>query len=190
MSGRVRPRRSRMRAVTMTSDLRRPTAVLAAIEIDLLDYAEELAIQRPRTRGECVDSERPCPWVGCRYHLYLDINAASGAIKLVFPDLDPSEIAHSCALDVADRGGAKLQEVGNVLNVTRERSRQLEVKALFAAHAVAHEMGLESNDVAMFPHTLPNAATPVEGENDARRLTVRKAHVADGERRRAKKECQ
>jgi len=36
----------------------------------------------------------------------------------------------TCALDVADRGGATLGEVGSVLGVTRERVRQLEERAL------------------------------------------------------------
>jgi len=36
----------------------------------------------------------------------------------------------SCALDVADRGGATLEEVGALINVTRERVRQIEVMAL------------------------------------------------------------
>lgn len=31
-----------------------------------------LRIPRPRTRGDCLAEARPCPWVGCRYHLLLD----------------------------------------------------------------------------------------------------------------------
>lgn len=29
--------------------------------------------QRPRTRGDCKDGPRPCPWVSCRHHLLLEI---------------------------------------------------------------------------------------------------------------------
>lgn len=36
-----------------------------------------LRIPRPRTRGECLEEARPCPWVGCRYHLLLEVPAAS-----------------------------------------------------------------------------------------------------------------
>lgn len=86
--------------------------------------------QRPTTRAECVDGPRPCPYVSCAHHLFLDVSAKTGAIKLNFPDLDPDELQESCALDVADRGGVSLEEVGAIMNVTRERIRQLEVRAL------------------------------------------------------------
>lgn len=85
---------------------------------------------RPRTRGECVGEARPCPWVACKHHLYLDVNPETGTIKFNFPDLEPWDLPRSCSLDVADRGGQTLGEVGDVLNVTRERVRQLEVRAL------------------------------------------------------------
>lgn len=32
-----------------------------------------LAIPRPRTRGDCLQEARPCPWVGCRQHLLLEV---------------------------------------------------------------------------------------------------------------------
>lgn len=82
--------------------------------------------ERPRSRADCVGEQRPCPWVGCRHHLYLDVNPSTGAIKLNFPDLEPWELRHSCVLDLAARDGMTLTEVGAVLNVTRERVRQIE----------------------------------------------------------------
>lgn len=81
--------------------------------------------ERPRTRGECVDGPRPCPWVSCRYHLYLEVNRETGKIKLTFPGLEPHQMAETCALDAADRGPLTLDEVGTMLNLTRERVRQL-----------------------------------------------------------------
>lgn len=32
-----------------------------------------LEIQRPLTRADCVDGPRPCPWVGCRHHLLIEV---------------------------------------------------------------------------------------------------------------------
>ena len=73
---------------------------------------------------------RPCPWVACKHHLYLDINPETGSIKINFPDLEPWELKHTCALDVAERGGITLEEVGEIMNLTRERIRQVEVRGL------------------------------------------------------------
>jgi len=85
---------------------------------------------KPRTRADCANAPRPCPYVSCKHHLYIDVSARTGAIKLNFPDLEVWEMTESCALDVADRGGATLEDVGAIMNLTRERIRQLEVKAL------------------------------------------------------------
>jgi DNA-directed RNA polymerase sigma subunit (sigma70/sigma32) len=40
------------------------------------------------------------------------------------------ELGHSCALDVADDGEHTLHEVGEMLNLTRERTRQIEERAI------------------------------------------------------------
>lgn len=85
---------------------------------------------RPETRAECREGPRPCPHVSCKHHLYLDVSPRTGAIKLNFPDLEVWELAVSCALDVADQGGSTLEDVGAIMNLTRERIRQLEIAAL------------------------------------------------------------
>jgi len=85
---------------------------------------------RPQTRGECRCLERPCPFVGCKHHLYLDVSPRGG-IKFNFPDLEVWELEETCALDVAERpGGVTLEEVGTIMNLTRERIRQLEAIGL------------------------------------------------------------
>ena len=86
--------------------------------------------ERPMTRAQCKDGPRPCPWVACKHHLYLDINPRTGSIKINFPDLEPWELQHTCALDVADNGGLTLEEIGLITNLTRERVRQVEVRGL------------------------------------------------------------
>jgi hypothetical protein len=99
------------------------------IRIGRLLYPET-DLNRPQARVECVDAERPCPHVSCKYHLYLDVNPETGSIKLNFPDVEVWEMTETCALDVAQRGGITLEEVGEIMNLTRERIRQLEMSGL------------------------------------------------------------
>jgi hypothetical protein len=95
---------------------------------ELLVYPGD--VERPKCREECATMPRPCPFVSCSHHLYLDVNPQTGAIKLNFPHLEVWEMAETCSLDVADRGGITLEEVGAILNLTRERIRQVEVRGL------------------------------------------------------------
>ncbi|MDC3957959.1 sigma factor-like helix-turn-helix DNA-binding protein [Polyangium jinanense] len=111
------------------------------LEIGRMLYPE-VDYWKPRTRAECADGPRPCPYVSCKHHLFLDVSARTGAIKLNFPDLEAWEMSESCALDVADRGGTTLEDVGAIMNLTRERIRQVEVKALAKLQALRDMMGL------------------------------------------------
>lgn len=99
------------------------------LRIGALLYPER-SYWRPKSRGECANVARPCPYVSCKYHLYIDVNPSTGSIKINFPDLEVWELQHSCALDVAQQGGITLEEVGEILNLTRERIRQVEVRGL------------------------------------------------------------
>ncbi len=83
------------------------------------------SLPRPRRRSQCP-TIRPCPFVSCRHHLYLDVNPETGSITLNFPDREPDELEDSCSLDVAAGGPLTLEVVGDILNITRERVRQLE----------------------------------------------------------------
>jgi hypothetical protein len=106
---------------------------------------------------------RPCPWVACKHHLYLDINPETGSIKINFPDLEPWELKHTCALDVAERGGITLEEVGEIMNLTRERIRQVEVRGLLKL-----KMGSPSPDelgADLLAGKDPLAALPAPGES-------------------------
>ena len=111
------------------------------LEIGRLLYPET-DYWKPRTRAECAEGPRPCPFVSCKYHLFIDVSAKTGAIKLNFPDLEVWDMNESCALDVADRGGTTLEDVGAIMNLTRERIRQLEVKALAKLNAVDEMLSL------------------------------------------------
>src|SRR3569832_3037872 len=91
-----------------------------------LTYPDDVI--RPRTREECRTATRPCPFVSCSHHLYLDVNPQTGAIKLNFPHLEVWQMAETCSLDVADRGGFSLVVVGVFLFLFCERIRQVEVR--------------------------------------------------------------
>jgi hypothetical protein len=106
------------------------------LELGRLLYPEMEDIERPVVRADCANGARPCPFVSCKHHLYLDVSARTGAIKLNFPDLEVWEMTETCALDIADRGGTTLEEVGAIMNLTRERIRQVEVKGLAKMAAV------------------------------------------------------
>jgi len=62
---------------------------------------------------------------------YLDVDRRTGRVALSRPG-EPDEVPAdtSCALDLAERGGMSLSEVGDVLGVVRERVRQIEEEAL------------------------------------------------------------
>ncbi len=105
------------------------------LELGRLLYPE-VEVERPRTRADCANGARPCPFVSCKHHLFLDVSARTGAIKLNFPDLEVWDMTETCALDVADRGGTTLEEVGAIMNLTRERIRQVEVKGLAKLQAL------------------------------------------------------
>jgi transcriptional regulator with XRE-family HTH domain len=137
---------------------------------------EETVYDRPSTRRDCLSEEeakrsmgdsydgkgdgmncaRPCPFVTCKYHLYVDINKTTGGMKINFPGIEvegmasmsvreifkleedfpeeflrmqaetPYALCPSCVLDIADYGDVTLERAGVFLNVTRERIRQIE----------------------------------------------------------------
>jgi hypothetical protein len=123
---RRRGRRTRMRSKTIA--MKRLTK--EELRLGALLYPMPEDVERPATRADCKDMPRPCPFVSCKYHLYLDVNPETGSIKLNFPDLEVWEMKDTCALDVADKNGITLEEVGEIMNLTRERIRQVEVRGL------------------------------------------------------------
>ena len=127
ISRKIRRRRRRTRPRSKTIAMKRLTR--EELRVGALMYPP-VDIPRPKSRAECKQEMRPCPWVACKHHLYLDINPETGSIKINFPDLEPWELHHTCALDVAERGGITLEEVGEIMNLTRERIRQVEVRGL------------------------------------------------------------
>ena len=106
-------RRSRVRASTI-SIKRLSKRELERGRMEFPESETTALYDRPKTRGDCqhgAHAERPCPFVSCKHHIYLD---------------------------VADRGGLTLEEVGEIMNLTRERVRQLETRGIARlAHVAA-----------------------------------------------------
>jgi len=134
-----------------TLAVRRITQVeLAAGRAELRELGADAPYARPKTRGDCASVPRPCPYVACKYSLYLDVSE-TGSIILNFPHLEPGQMpAHqSCSLDLSDRGAMTLEDIAVVTNLTRERIRQVELRALIRrARPAAIEMGLGPEDAA------------------------------------------
>lgn len=91
-------------------------------------YVEGVEIERPKLRSECENGIRPCPFVSCRFHLYLQL--VGGNLRLNHKGKEPWELEHSCALDIADEGPHTLEEIATWIGATRERVRQIETFAM------------------------------------------------------------
>ncbi|MFO0599193.1 MAG: sigma factor-like helix-turn-helix DNA-binding protein [Myxococcaceae bacterium] len=124
-----RKRSKTMSRKEMARDLRR-RRLLGQVDPEEQALLTELQGSRPRSRADCISSPRPCVFVSCKYNLYLDVNPETGSIKLNFPDKEIWELEYTCALDVAEKGGITLEEVGEIMNLTRERIRQVETRGL------------------------------------------------------------
>lgn len=64
----------------------------------------------PKTRAECVDGMRPCPWRTCRHH--------TGRLHGL-----------TCTLDAADRGGMSTAAIAEVLGISRQAVEKIIEKA-------------------------------------------------------------
>ena len=123
---------------------------LAAGRAELQALGADEPYDRPKTRADCAKVARPCPYVACKYSLYLDVSE-TGSIILNFPHLEPGQMPpeQSCALDLAEKGAMTLEDIAVVTNLTRERIRQVELKALVRkARPAAIVQGLGPEDAA------------------------------------------
>jgi hypothetical protein len=124
---------------------RMPRYQLQADEADTREHTD-----RPRTYGECIERAlgtptQPCWYLRCRHNLLIDVEPTTGAYKITWPHLADGAYGdeyrslpeHTCALRVAEQGGMTLDEIGSVINLTRERVRQIETKALYKLRALS-----------------------------------------------------
>lgn len=113
--------------------------------------------RRPKTWGECQGIKTDCPFVTCKYHLALDVTPG-GSLAVVgvdsWPERDSTTGSQTeteridyrvdavvryvnsgkptCALQVAEDGPTTLEDIGDLIGVTRERVRQIEGLAMLA----------------------------------------------------------
>lgn len=75
--------------------------------------------RRPRTRSECAQIPRPCPFVSCVWNTYLDL-LDDGTVVLNWGRCEPDamEAWGSCVLDIADDGGISDEAMARVLGLT------------------------------------------------------------------------
>lgn len=124
-------------AITLI-DSRSGAVVDGPFELDGFDMPD-----RPRTRADCIDGPRPCPWVGCRFHTQITVNPETGHIKFHFAGVKEGDLdghPETCALDIADGGGVTLNEIGESMSLSRERIRQVEVEAMRSFKSAARRL--------------------------------------------------
>ena len=97
---------------------------------------------RPKTRGDCEKGPRPCPWVGCRHHLFLSPDSKG---NLHFPyGRDEGallEMSETCSLDVAARGGQPLESLAKMYGQSRQNLDQIVGRAMAKLREAAGRMG-------------------------------------------------
>jgi hypothetical protein len=146
-NGPAQPSRSRYRAAAATVRRRRISYYRWEERLGLdqstdVPHDDEYYVmaqkERPRIRQDCRTMSRPCPFVGCRYNLWMDVRVQGKSakykplIKPNRPDKTPWEMppGQSCVLDVAEADGLTLEDLGELMTLTRERVRQIETIAL------------------------------------------------------------
>lgn len=146
---------------TMDVPLIYDTSVISVDEFRKRAKLRAWGSRRPKNYfNDCVDRPRPCPWIGCKFHLLVDVTHAGNLVvnggerstrgrrqwtkkKLPSKRSFEEEVMESlfdslrkgwpptCTLDVAeDPEDSTLDDVGEILNVSRERIRQLQAYAL------------------------------------------------------------
>lgn len=108
----------------------------------------EARLARPTYRGQCEGGERPCPFLGCRHHLAMEVGEGGSLWFRFGMDPELEKQPYTCALDVADKGGMTLEETGALLHLTRERIRQIEAVAIRKLRKRIGKLGVDRDDVA------------------------------------------
>lgn len=122
----LQPQGNRADSVKITEEVVQKERAMTQFLLDEL-REEGVNVERPTERSQCP-TYRPCPFVGCRYHNYLDI-MPNGEIKFNFVDVEPENFINSCSLDIAEGSPLSLKAIGDMMGLTRERVRQIQESA-------------------------------------------------------------
>jgi hypothetical protein len=101
------------------------------LEVDELTtelWAEGNWAERPRTRAGCLPVGEPCPFASCRHNLAVEVEGT--LVKLNHPGRDLGDLRETCSLRVADGPGVTVEEAGELLNLTDQSIRDIELRAL------------------------------------------------------------
>jgi len=134
---------------------------------------------RPKIRADCLSGERPCIWIRCSHHMLWAMNLGMryNSRKVIYRKFLDSYtddefvniifgLPETCVLDITDRGGQTLESIGQILGITRERVRQIEItKRGGAIRRLRHiskswmleEFKLDSYGVGASEHFVPES---------------------------------
>lgn len=103
--------------------------------VEIVDRPRRLTVlppERPRTRADCLpggwNEQRPCPFAGCRHHMYLQVTD-KGEIQLNHKDKELWELEETCVLDQAAHGGLHLHEAAPLMGMTPQWMNVIEIGA-------------------------------------------------------------
>lgn len=154
---RARRPANRPRPHTVSARARRPLVAF----LDFMDALRaRLGDRWPRRYADCVGKRRPCPIFTCRYNLLAE-QKADGGIYFPHPDIlvvladgrirfDHAAAARLRTTCVLEAGTARtLDDVAELLNVTGERARQIQVRASLHLYQAARARGVDLSDLPL-----------------------------------------
>lgn len=101
---------------------------------------------RPRTRGECENGPRPCPYF-CRHNLLYDASKGNEiriSEYLLGAEPDDGLEPASCALDLAILGDMTYSGISKVMNLSPVTIKQIEERAMRKIkNSIRHNRQLE-----------------------------------------------
>jgi hypothetical protein len=100
--------RARLRRMFILGDARLAEATLPMLTARTPTADSMLALTRLMTRIDCGQEARPCPWVGCRHHMLLEVAESKGTRRGTPGSKLRDERPTSLRMNRANRGRATL----------------------------------------------------------------------------------